>query len=108
MLFNSFSRFLLVVASSFKKCEDAVCWVVREWSHLTLLLRLFCWASWFWVWNEDGGYMLVLEEMEGGEGGAELGGEGMEGGIGVFSAEGEDLLGEGLVEDRCGYGVGVG
>ena len=52
--------------------------------------------------------MLVLEEMEGGEGGAELGGEGMEGGIGVFSAEGEDLLGEGLVEDRCGYGVGVG
>ena len=41
VLFNSFSRFLLVVASSFKKCEDAVCWVVREWSNLTLLLWLF-------------------------------------------------------------------
>ena len=50
----------------------------------------------------------MLEEMEGGEGCAELGGEGMEGGVGVFAAEGEDLLGEGLVEDRGGYGVGVG
>ena len=52
--------------------------------------------------------MLVLEEMEGGDRCAELGGEGVEGGFGVFAAEGEDLLGEGLVEDRGCYGVGVG
>ena len=52
------------------------------------------------------GDLLVLEEMEGGEGCAELGGEGVEGGVGVFVAEGEDLLGEGLVEDGGGYGVG--
>ena len=69
---------------------------------IVLMCELVLGLEWGW------GYLLVLEEMEGGEGGAELGGEGMEGGIGVFSAEGEDLLGEGLVEDRCGYGVGVG
>ena len=49
----------------------------------------------------------MLEEMEVVEGGAELEGEGFEGGVGVLAAEGEDLLGEGLVEDGCCDGVGV-